>query len=107
MRVVKDRMDIGNGALLECGRRLKYTVSVSQSVPACIGSCRLCSQGRLLIAKDTATRTLYIFCEECESEWESPEESRDSDLGTQDRFGVSTFLDRVDLRGHPWERFLE
>jgi hypothetical protein len=73
---------------------------------AAIGICPVCSQGRRIIARDDATGTLYVVCEECESEWETPAESRSVDAATQGVHGRSTFLDRADLVDHPWKQFL-
>lgn len=35
-------------------------------------NCPDCQQGRLLTMKQTATGTLFLLCEECESAWEDP-----------------------------------
>jgi formate dehydrogenase maturation protein FdhE len=73
---------------------------------AVIGNCPLCGQGRLIIAKDDTTGALYVLCEECESEWESPGQSRSVDTATRDLHGRSTFLEREALDAHPWKEFL-
>jgi hypothetical protein len=73
---------------------------------AAIGTCPICGQGRLVVARDNATRELYIVCEECESEWASPSESKLIDAATRDSHGQSTLLEREDLVGHPWQAFL-
>jgi len=73
---------------------------------AAIGTCPVCGQGRLIIARDNASQDLYVLCEECESEWDSPEASRSMDNATRDVHGQSTMLERDDLIGHPWHPFL-
>jgi hypothetical protein len=73
---------------------------------ASIGVCRICSQGRLVITRDDESGILYIRCEECESEWVSPEQSRSLDAATQGVHGRSTMLDRAEVLEHPWSRFL-
>jgi hypothetical protein len=73
---------------------------------AAIGTCPLCGQGRLIIARDNALGDLYVLCEECESEWDSPEQATSIGAATHDVHGRSTFLDRDELGGHPWQRFL-
>lgn len=73
---------------------------------AAIGTCAVCSQGRLIVARDDESGVLYVLCEECETEWTTPEESRTFDAGTQGSHGRSTLLDRGDLDGHPWEKYL-
>lgn len=73
---------------------------------AAIGACLLCGQGRLIVAKDYNSGELYILCEECESEWESPEKANNIEFATRDVHGRSTLLEREDLEGHEWQRFL-
>jgi len=73
---------------------------------AVVGNCRLCGQGRLIVAKETTTSDLYILCEECESEWESPDATVDSAKATLMKHGQSTLLTREDLATHAWRRFL-
>lgn len=73
---------------------------------ASIGTCRICGQGRLLIARENASGKLYVLCEDCESEWQSPHDSRDIEKASRNHFGQSTFLSRDELIGHPWETFL-
>jgi hypothetical protein len=73
---------------------------------AAIGTCPLCGQGRLLIARDNRSQKLYVLCEECESEWQSPELATSIDNATRDLFGQSTILERDDLIGHEWYNFI-
>jgi len=74
---------------------------------ACVGFCRVCRQGRLIIARDRASGVMYVLCEECESEWASPEEIVVNSMPSRDTFGLSTYITREELKDHPWEGFLE
>lgn len=73
---------------------------------AAIGTCLVCSQGRLIIARENATGALYVLCEECESEWPSPDQSRKVEAASRESHGPSTFLEREELGDHPWREFL-
>ncbi len=73
---------------------------------AAIGVCPVCSQGRRIIARETSSERLYVMCEECESEWPSPDVSGSLDAATRDVYGASTLLEREDLALHPWREFL-
>jgi hypothetical protein len=73
---------------------------------AAIGTCPICGQGRLIISRDNASQKLFVLCEECESEWDSPEASRSLDNATRDVRSQSTMLERDDLIGHPWHSSL-
>lgn len=72
---------------------------------AVIGLCPVCSQGRLIVARDLDSGVLYVLCEECESEWDSPSDCSIS-AATRDTHGHSELLDREELAGHPWQDLL-
>ncbi|MCE9579712.1 MAG: hypothetical protein K8W52_41725 [Deltaproteobacteria bacterium] len=73
---------------------------------ASVGPCRLCGQGRLVISRDDSSHELFVCCEECETEWASPDATRSLEHATRDVHGRSTPLAREDLVGHPWHAFL-
>lgn len=73
---------------------------------AIVGSCAVCGQGRLIVAKECSTGCLYVLCEECESEWESPVDCQKVELATHDERGRSELLEREDVMAHPWNRLL-
>jgi hypothetical protein len=73
---------------------------------AAIGTCKVCGQGRLIVARDETSKSLYVLCEECESEWDNPEQSQRIEEASRDNHGPSTFLERDELEGHPWKVFL-
>ena len=38
-----------------------------------IGECPVCRQGELIVVKDPAREMLLVICDDCESQWDSPE----------------------------------
>ena len=40
-----------------------------------IGYCKICKQGLLEIVKDKLTKKIFICCDECEAEWNNPEDA--------------------------------
>lgn len=74
---------------------------------AWVGICPICGQGRQVLAREKRTGTLYILCEDCESEWRHPEEARDIDRASRGAFTESIFLTREQITDHPWLSFLE
>jgi len=42
--------------------------------PYKVGLCKMCSQGLLTIAKETATTKLRIICDECDDEYHAPDD---------------------------------
>ncbi len=71
------------------------------------GICPVCGQGRQTIACENRSGILYVLCEDCESEWRSPQEARDVDSASRGAFAESTLLTREELADHPWSAFLE
>ncbi|WP_322923214.1 hypothetical protein [Paenibacillus campi] len=39
-----------------------------------IGNCRICNQGWVVIVKEIGSGDLFVYCNECEAEWENPEQ---------------------------------
>ena len=77
-----------------------------QFVPACVGSCRLCRQGRLLVAKVLGTGARFVFCEECESEWEHPGLIRRFDRATRDGAGECLLMRRAEVLSGDWGQYV-
>ncbi len=74
---------------------------------ASIGTCPICGQGRLLIAREKRTGVCYILCEDCESEWKEPNASNHVISATRDEFGESEFLSREEAAEHSWKGFIK
>ncbi len=73
---------------------------------AWVGQCPVCGQGRQVIARENDTGKMYVVCEECESEWQNPEDAQAKKPASRDLFGRSTYLTREEIASHPWEEFL-
>lgn len=69
---------------------------------AVVGFCPVCGQGRQFVARDTLTRGLFVYCEECESEWESPVNACRVDLAKHGKHESSSLVDIDALNGHEW-----
>jgi len=52
-----------------------------------IGVCEVCKQGCLEIVKEHGTDTLFIYCNECEAEWKTPEEAIQNKNGSRFKYG--------------------
>jgi hypothetical protein len=37
------------------------------------GDCPICGQGQLVVMKSTSTGQLLLMCDDCESQWQSPD----------------------------------
>ena len=45
---------------------------MSQMSPYTVAWCPYCDQGNIVILKDSSNGELFLFCEECETEWDDP-----------------------------------
>lgn len=82
------------------------TTEVHDPNNASVGFCPVCRQGRQVIASECSTGNLFVYCEECESEWDSPLQCQDVFLAHRDRFGTCTFLTSEELREHAWFEYV-
>jgi hypothetical protein len=73
---------------------------------AWIGVCPVCGQGRQIIARENRSGTVYVLCEDCESEWTSPPDASMVAAASRDVFGESTLLTWEEIAQHPWHAFL-
>lgn len=65
-------------------------------------TCPVCGQGRIFVAEEQRIGTLFLICENCESEWNGPSASKDAALATRDQHPFLRYLMPGDLSTHPW-----
>ena len=65
-------------------------------------TCPVCGQGRVLVASEEDGHSLFVICEDCESEWNEPDESRNASVADRDRHTFYRYLERDELVDHPW-----
>ena len=49
---------------------------------------------------------MFVMCEDCESEWDCPEQALAGAPPTRDEHPFSRFADADDLEGHQWLVFV-
>jgi hypothetical protein len=90
---------------LESGYRSLKTTTFNWEI-AVVGHCPICSQGNQWVACEKATNNLFVYCHECEAEWDSPADARESSLSSRDKYGPCRPVRVEDLREHPWFTFV-
>ncbi len=65
--------------------------------------CPICGQGRVLVAATSGSSESFVFCKDCESEWNHPDEIHDAELATRDRHAFSRYLHPGELMEYPWD----
>lgn len=74
---------------------------------ALVGYCPLCGQGRQFIARERETGDYYVMCEDCESEWESPETCDDIEKVSSNSHGRSDFVSLSSAENHEWKEYVK
>ena len=68
-----------------------------------IGMCKICRQGLLEIVKDEVTEKIFICCDECEAEWDSPLDALCMRNGTRDKYGKIVYPSLEEIQEKKWE----
>jgi hypothetical protein len=65
------------------------------------GECPICRQGRLLAVKSPATGQLLLMCDDCESQWNSPDDAKsfESAITSEAAAVVSATMQEVEAAG--------
>jgi len=67
--------------------------------------CPVCNQGWVEIVQDKVSKTLFLCCTECETEWVQPDEVN-VENGTQNRFGLVENPSKDVIESKGWERYI-
>lgn len=72
-----------------------------------IASCPICKQGYLEIVKEEKTGKIFICCDECEIEWETPEEAIGGRNGTRFKFGkvIEPTMNEISILN--WQKYIQ
>jgi len=70
-----------------------------------VGWCHFCNQGWVSIVK-TEAGLQYCLCEECETEWKSPDEFLEKVEGTHFVFTSAIALSDNDIQKSPWKNYV-
>jgi len=82
-------------------------MSLNDTESALVGYCPICGQGRQFIARERETGDYYVMCEDCESEWESPDGCDDIDKALSDSHGRSDFISLEAAENHKWKEYVK
>jgi hypothetical protein len=69
------------------------------------GQCAICRQGQLLAVKEIASGKVLLMCDDCESQWASPEEAKSFENALTNEVKV-TQASMDDVRAVGWEQYL-
>ena len=73
-----------------------------------IGICPFCDgQGQVIIVKEKKTKTLYVSCDECETQWNTPDDFNSGNcLPSINTFGLyeKPTIDEIKEKG--WDKYI-
>ena len=65
-----------------------------------IGNCKICKQGILEIVKEEKTNKLFIYCDECEAEFENPENALEGKNGIRYKHDKMKYPTLEEIKEH-------
>ena len=71
-----------------------------------IGQCLVCHQGMLEIVKEKSTGKIFVSCDECEAEWENPEDALKNIKGTRGKNGVVSGVALNEIQSLNWDKYI-
>lgn len=64
--------------------------------------CPICRQGTVVVAVENDGYSIFVVCEECEAEWNAPDESCAAAMATRDQHSFLRYMEPDDLMDHHW-----
>lgn len=68
--------------------------------------CPICEQGWVEIVKDIDTNKLYVLCDECENEWETPMDINKTNAQTEIVNNRVTSPSLEEIKKINWEKYI-
>ncbi|MDL2259149.1 hypothetical protein LJC42_08415 [Eubacteriales bacterium OttesenSCG-928-K08] len=71
-----------------------------------IGECRICNQGMLEIVKESNTGLIFVACDECEGEWNNPEDALKGINGSRSKYGAVSDITQMEIKQMNWSKYI-
>jgi len=71
-----------------------------------VGHCLICKQGMLEIVKEIKTGICFICCDECEAEWDNPENALENVYGSRMKYGLVTGVTFDEVKSLKWDEYV-
>ncbi|WP_138756392.1 hypothetical protein [Paenibacillus sinopodophylli] len=71
-----------------------------------VSNCNVCSQGWILIVEEQKTSTCFLYCNECETEWDNPIEFFAGKEGTKNKYGVVREATDWHIKDIGWDKYI-
>ncbi len=71
-----------------------------------VGQCLICHQGMLEIVKEKKSGKIFVACDECEAEWETPEDALKNINGTRGKYGAVSEVTFKEIQDLHWDKYI-
>ena len=71
-----------------------------------VGECYFCRQGNVYICKSSLTGEIYLTCEECFTDWPTPEDFLKMQSGIRKDEDRIEYLSKAEMLDHPWRPYV-
>lgn len=71
-----------------------------------VGDCWVCSQGWAVVVKEISTNKYFVYCNECEAEWDDPECFLSKQNGTRFKYGSISEPDDREVSCIGWNKYI-
>lgn len=86
---------------------IKEEFKLDNSIIYKVSWCPVCDQGWVEIVKDKNSGQLFVCCNECETEWEKPEDIHDTKLGTIGKHGMIVKPLLEEIESIKWDKYID
>lgn len=81
-------------------------INVKNELKFIVSTCPFCRQGLVEILKEIDTNTLFLCCDECEIEWDSPRDVLNKVNGTRFKYGSAIQPTSEEIQKKGWMNYI-
>lgn len=71
-----------------------------------IGNCWVCSQGWAVVVQEISSQKYFVYCNECETEWDHPVVFLSKQGGSRFKYGVISEPDDKEVTSIGWDKYI-
>ncbi|MDN4617215.1 hypothetical protein QCD85_03865 [Paenibacillus sp. PsM32] len=72
-----------------------------------VGKCCVCSQGWIIVVKEISSQKYFVYCDECEIEWDHPEDFLTNQKGTRFKYGFIIEASKQEVVDIGWYKYID
>ncbi len=72
-----------------------------------VGTFYFCNQGNVYICKSSPSGDIFLMCEECFTDWPTPDDFLKMQSGIRKDLGQCEYLTKAEMQDHPWRPYVQ